>query len=118
MLRRNGLFFRGRPPGLAANGGGGVEQVAGPNHTRNMTLKCEGCGKEYFPNQSWIHKRCAINTANGETPLDQPVIPVAEKSAGVDSPERRTPNRRDRKAHNEYMREYMRTYRLRKRNAA
>lgn len=69
------------------------------------------CGKKYWPKQAWIHAQCAINNpsainrANGETPLDQPVIPVAHK---IDGPERRTPNRRDRDKYNEYMRDYMR----------
>jgi len=50
--------------------------------------------------------------ANGETPLDQPVIPVvAEKVTGVDSPERRTLNRRLVAAYNAYQRDYMRVYR-------
>jgi len=50
----------------------------------------------------------ATNKANGETPLDQPVIPVVgHKPTGVDSPERRTLNRRSRGAYNRYQKFYM-----------
>lgn len=58
----------------------------------------------------------AINTANGETPLDQPLIPVAQVKAcvGVDGPERRTPNRRDRADYNAYMKGYMQRRRAEK----
>ena len=84
-----------------------------------MRRECS-CGRLYWPAQAWQHAGCAINSsainkANGETPLDQPVIPVVgAKPAGVDSPERRTPNRRSREAYNEYMREYMRKVRSKK----
>lgn len=53
-----------------------------------------------------------VNKANGETPLDQPVIPVAPKGVGVDSrerPARQTKWQRDnRERYNKRMREYMR----------
>ena len=85
-----------------------------------MDITCV-CGKTITPNQRWMHKACAINNnpainaainkANGEQPLDQPVIPVSQKD-GCDSSERRTPNRRDRDAYNAYMRGYMRKRRL------
>lgn len=62
----------------------------------------------------------AINRANGETPLDQPVIPVvaAPTAIGVDSPERRTPNRRAREVYNAYMKDYMRKRRTCQKPAA
>jgi hypothetical protein len=118
-------FSLGWPPvGGRNEAGEGGSRWDSPTHARYMV--CNACKLDHSPLvRCEVHKRIAINesaingainTANGETPLDQPVIPVAEKSAGVDSPERRTPNRRDRKAYNEYMREYMRTHRPRKKN--
>lgn len=51
-------------------------------------------------------------TANVETPHDQPLIPVAEKSAGVDGLERQPTHQRWAKdKYNAYQREYMREYR-------
>jgi hypothetical protein len=94
-----------------------------------MTIKCEGCGKEYFPNQSWIHKHCAINSVaingaiNRESDNQSDHAGVGKEAEGpafgegVESPVcDKTPNRRGRKAYNEYMSEYMRTYRARKMN--
>lgn len=81
---------------------------------------CEYCGEPYWwPKGSWQHEGCAINgaintainTANGETPPDQPIDSVTTSKpdvVGVDSPERRTPNRRSRESYNAYMRDYMR----------
>lgn len=51
-------------------------------------MKCRACG---FEHDSWV--RCdnaARLRANGETPLDQPALPVAPwNGVGVDRPERR-----------------------------
>ncbi len=64
-----------------------------------------------------IKKSPAINAAainsNGETPLDQLLIPVATVPAvvGVDRPERRSSNRRLVSDYNDYMRLYMATRR-------
>lgn len=49
--------------------------------------------------------------ANGETPLDQPVIPVAVKAVGVDRSERRPFDR------TAYQREYVKKWRLAKKKA-
>lgn len=61
-------------------------------------LKICSCGKEYlYPRDFWQHANCApkvAERANGETPLDQPAIPVASgtSGAGVDRSERRSVN--------------------------
>jgi hypothetical protein len=54
------------------------------------------CGKQYWPNQAWLHKGCATNATNANIESIKPAT------------NDRTANRRDRSVYNEYQREYMR----------
>lgn len=84
-----------------------------------MSKFCRECGRagcrigwhqlatEGATNRESVATNAATNKANGETPLDQPVIPVVAKAIGVDSPERRTLNRRGRGVYNAYQKMYM-----------
>ena len=75
-------------------------------------ITCSGCGKVYWETakSSWQHQNCK---ANGETPLDQPFIPVVAKAIGVDREERLPSKRWDKVSYNAYMKDYMRAYRRR-----
>ena len=80
---------------------------------------CPLCKTKHFASEPHVFKDiCAepvvrtVPKASGETPLDQPLIPVAPKNAGVDRLERRPGF--DRTAYQrDYMRSYMRKYRAR-----
>jgi hypothetical protein len=85
-------------------------------------MNCKSCGLDHSPLvRCEVHKRIAINTSaincfaiNAE--VSAPNVGEAPE-AEMDGPVSvRTPNRRGRKAYNEYMSEYMRTYRARKKN--
>jgi hypothetical protein len=93
-------------------------------HTRDMN--CKSCGLDHSPLvRCEVHKRIAINGAINASAINSVAINAEVSASNVgevskvemDSPVSvRTPNRRDRKAYNEYMREYMRTHRPRKKN--
>jgi len=61
------------------------------------------CGKQYWPNQAWIHKDCATNAVDVATNCNVEAIKPPTGN--------RTANRRARSAYNEYQREYMRKWR-------
>ena len=80
-----------------------------------MKVTCS-CGRSYWPNQAWIHERCAAS-----------VTPVSRSSASNDATNgatnaetsgavsERTLNRRKREDYNAYQRELMRKRRERAR---
>jgi len=65
------------------------------------------CGKSYWPNQAWMHDKCAINdNQSAKVAINKAInssIEVTKKI--VDG---KSANRRDKKDYNDYMREYMR----------
>jgi hypothetical protein len=66
-------------------------------------MKCDGCGKEYFPNQSWIHEKCVTNSHEESVTNFDRIYKWREKNKA---------------RYNEKQREYMRTHRLKKKNSA
>lgn len=60
------------------------------------------CGKSYWPNQAWLHKRCVVNA---ESVVNKPDGSVVNASRQV------VWQKANRTRYNEKMREYMKRYR-------
>jgi len=85
----------------------------------NERRKCDGCGKEYWATQEWLHKGC--ERSSGSNPAGGVDITGARDridlvSGGDDTAKSvATKQRWSRQAYNAYQRDYMRSYRLKKR---
>ena len=75
-------------------------------------ITCPGCGIEHWPAQAWLHMECLNNV-----PVLAQSAPVLDAAVINETP-KKTKDGRDRAHYNEYMRNKMREYRAKKKNAA